>query len=215
MTAKLQISHLVLFSMMLFSPLSSAHAEALDSRLKTVESHWASVSVEPNERLQIKSIRALLDDVRKIHTRYPESAKVAAWHGIVARAYTDAKRSPRIAREARDAFLKAESLDPLVFGGLVYANLGALYTEASSKFGGFGNKTRGLGYFWKAIVVDPDGIESNYLYAKMLADEKNYQAARDTLKRAKTSSPQPLGPKAGLVRQNHIAALLEDIESRL
>jgi tetratricopeptide (TPR) repeat protein len=120
-----------------------------------------------------------------------------------------------IAREARDALLRAESMDPLVLGGLVYANLGALYSKAPSRFGGFGNKTKGIGYLWKAIVVDPEGIDANYLYAQALLAEKDYVAAREALTRAMDAPARPDHPEADFARKLEVENLLASLEQKL
>lgn len=208
-------SLLIVFVVMSTAFASVTSAQTLDETLLNIETRWATADQQFAGRQQKGQFRSLLRDVREIHQGHPNNAKTAAWHGIVARSYLEIDGSLRIAKEARDAFLQAESLDPLVFGGLVYANLGALYTDAPSKFGGFGNKTRGLGYFWKALVVDPDGVESNYLYAKMLAGEKDYQAAHDALIRANAPVNHRLQANTDRARRQNISDLLEKITPRL
>ena len=196
----------------------AARAQSLDDLLLNIESRWATAAFGPGGRQHQKTLKRLLDDVRDLHTSHPGKPGAAAWHGIVARAYMDAKGSRgsmRLAREARDALLKAESLDPLVLGGRVYANLGSLYSKVSSGFGGFGNKTRGIGYLWKAIVVDPDGIDSNYLYAEVLLEEKDYPAARDALLKANDAPVRPGHPEADRARKLEVATLLGKVENRL
>jgi len=209
---------LLLISIMLITFSRTAAAQTIDESLLSIESRWAAASQQSNERQQVTSLKKLLRDARQLHEEHPQKAEAAVWHGIVARSFMDAKglkASSGIAREARDAFLSAESLNPTIFGGLVYANLGALYTKASSKFGGFGNKTKGLGYFWKAIVMDPDGLDSNYLYAKMLVDEKDYESAYDALLRASNASTHYLHSSADNARRLEIAELLATVEKRL
>jgi len=198
--------------------VETSDAQTLDESLQEIEGRWATAMYETDGRQQEKDLKKLLVDVRKLHESHPDGAEAAAWHGVIARTYMDAKGSHgsmRLAKEARDALLIAESLDPLVLGGLVYANLGALYCEVSSGFGGFGNKTRGIGYLWKAIVVDPDGIESNYLYAEVLLDEKDYPAAREALQRANDAPARPKHPEADRVRKLEVATLLAMVEHRL
>jgi hypothetical protein len=198
--------------------VEAAEAQSLDDLLFNIESRWATAAHETGGRQHQKTLKRLLDEVRDLHASHPGRPGAAAWHGIVARAYMDAKGSSgsmRLAREARDALLKAESLDPLVLGGRVYANLGSLYSKVPSGFGGFGNKTRGIGYLWKAIVVDPDGIDSNYLYAEVLLKEKDYPAARDALLKANDAPVRPGHPEADRVRKLEVAALLGKVETRL
>ena len=186
----------------------TAQAETLDESLLSVENRWAKAAYETVGRQQGRDLKTLLIDVRILHETHPDRPEAAAWHGIIARSYVDVKGSMSIAREARDALLRAESMDPLVLGGLIYANLGALYSKVPSGFGGFGNKTKGIGYLWKAIVVDPEGIDSNYLYARVLLAEKDYDAARDALTRAKDAPARPDHPEADIARKLEVENLL-------
>jgi hypothetical protein len=209
---------LTLLVLMSVASIRAAEAQTLDDLLLEIESRWAAATHETDGRQHQETLKKLLQDVRDLHASYPGRPGAAAWHGIVARAYMDAKGSNgsmRLAREARDALLKAESLDALVLGGRVYANLGSLYSKVPSSFGGFGNKTRGIGYLWKAIVVDPDGMDSNYLYAEVLLDEKDYPAARDALLRANNAPARPGHPEADLARKLAVATLLAKLEHRL
>lgn len=209
---------LILLVSMSLTLARTSEARTLDESLLDIESRWAAAAYEIDGRQQEKALKRLLIDTRELHANHPGEPGAAAWHGVVARTYRDARGSRgsmRLAKEARDALLMAESLDPLVLGGLVYANLGALYSNVSSGFGGFGNKTRGMGYLWKAIIVDPDGIESNYLYAEVLVDEKDYPAARDALQKANDAPARPENPEADRIRKIEVATLLAMVEHKL
>ena len=206
---------LVLVVSMSLASAKPAQAESLDESLLSVESRWANAAYQTSGRQQGKALKNLLIDVRSLHKSHPDRAEAAAWHGIVARTYMDVNGSMKLAREARDALLVAESMDPLVLGGLIYANLGALYFKVPSSLGRFGNKTRGIGYLWKAIVVDPEGIDSNYLYARVLLDEKDYSKARDALIRAKDAPARPNHPEADFARKLEVESLLANVERRL
>ena len=212
-----RIGHGLLALAVLISLASAkpTQAESLDRSLLSVETRWADAAYRTAGSQQGKALKNLLTDVRSLHKTHPDRAEVAAWHGIVARTYRDVNGSMSLAREARDALLVAESIDPLILGGLVYANLGALYFNVPSSLGRFGSKTKGIGYLWKAIVVDPEGIDSNYLYARVLLDEKDYGAARDALIRAKDSPARPNHPEADLARKLEVENLLASLERRL
>ena len=211
-----QLSHHVLtcIASMLLVSTNTSEAQPLEESLYSIETRWAHAAYRTAGQQQGESLKRLLTDIRKLHESHPDRAEVAAWHGIVARTYRDVSGSMSLAREARDALLAAESMDPLVLGGLVYANLGALYFSVPSSLGRFGNKTKGIGYLWKAIVVDPEGIDSNYLYARLLLDEKNYSAARDALIRAKDSPARPNHPEADFARKLEVENLLASVERR-
>lgn len=206
---------LTLVVLMSIAAAGPSRAESLDDALLSVETRWADAAYRTAGREQGKVLKRLLSDVRGLHNSHPDRAQAAAWHGIVARTYADLNGSMRIAREARDALLVAESIDPLTLDGLVYANLGALYFKVSSSLGGFGDKTRGIGYLWKAIAVDPEGIDSNYLYARVLLDEKDYGAARDALIKAKAAPARPNHPEADFARKLEVENLLASVERRL
>jgi hypothetical protein len=193
----------------------TVQAETLNESLLSVESRWAEAAYNTDGRQQGRALKSLLSDVRSLHKAHPNRPEAAAWHGIVARTYMDVRGSMRLAREARDALLSAESMDPLILDGLVYANLGALYSKVSSSLGGFGNKTKGIGYLWKAIVVDPEGIDSNYLYARVLLAEKDYGAARDALIRAKEAPARINHPQADRARKLEVEKLLAMVERSL
>jgi hypothetical protein len=212
MTRRLQYGALIGIVSMSLASVRTTQAETLDESLLNVESRWAKAAYTTSGRQQGKDLKSLLNEVRSLHESHPDRPEAAAWHGIIARTCMDFGSSMRLAKEARDALLAAESIDPLVFGGLVYANLGALYSGAPTGFGGFGNKTKGIGYLWKAIVVDPGGIDSNYLYARVLLDEKDYDAARDALLRAKDAPARPNHPEADIARKLEVENLLARVE---
>lgn len=207
---------LALLVLMSLTAIGTSQAEPLEESLASVENRWANAVYKTVGRQQTKALKNLLNDVRGLHKTHPDRPEAAAWHGVVARTYMDIKGGSRnLAKEALDALLVAESLDPLVLGGLVYANLGALYSRAPSGLGGFGNRTRGIGYLWKAIVVDPDGIDSNFLYAKILLDENDYRSARDALQRANNAPTRIANPEADRLRKTEVATLLTKVEHRL
>jgi tetratricopeptide (TPR) repeat protein len=208
-------STMLAIAAMSYTFIGSVQAQSLDDSLLSIENRWASVAFETDGKQKGRELRMLLDDVRGLHRLFPDKPEAAAWHGIVAQSYMDIKSSMSIAKEARDALLVAESIDPLVLDGQVYAHLGALYSKAPSGFGGFGSKTRGIGYLWKALTVDPHGIDANYLYAELLYKEKNYAAARDALIRASEAPMRPEHPEADGARKMEVRNLLAAVDQKL
>lgn len=200
------------------SAAGSAHARSVDDSLVDIENRWAHAVYETRGQAKNKALATLLVDVRKFASGHADSSEAAAWHGIIARECTwnHCRSNPsRLRREARDALHKAESLDPGALGGLVYANLGALYTQTPSKLGGFGSKVRGIGYMWKAIIIDPDGLDSNYLYAELLVKERRFEEAREILRKASSLDPRPSHQLADRGRRQQALALLRNIEMQL
>ena len=201
---------LMLLLATIFAAPGAAHARTVEEALIDIEERWAQATYEATGRQKSKALTALLDDVREFASGHVSNPEAAAWHGIVAHecARTRCRSNPsKLRREARDALLKAESLDPGELGGLVYANLGALYARKSS--------VRGISYMWKAIIVDPDGLDSNYLYAELLIDERRFAEARDVLRKASTTIARPDHLRADRGRRQQAIALLRKVETRL
>lgn len=200
------------------SASGTAHARSVDDALHEIEDRWAHAVYVATGQEKDKALAALLKDVRQFASGHEDNAEAAAWHGVVARECTrnHCRSNPsKLRREARDALHKAEALDPGELGGLVYAHLGALYSQTPSKFGGFGSKVRGIGYMWKAIVVDPDGLDSNYFYAELLVGEKRFSEAREILLKASLMGARPGHQRADLGRRQQVLALLRKVEARL
>jgi hypothetical protein len=107
MTIKLNHCFLPSIALMLSAFGSTSEAQPLDDSLHSVETRWAQAAYESAGRLQGKTLRILLNDVRGLHKIHPDSAEAAAWHVIVARTYMEFKGSMSLAREARDALLRA------------------------------------------------------------------------------------------------------------
>lgn len=198
--------------------VGTAHARSANSALGDIEDRWASAVYETDGRAKDAALSSLLDEVREYAAGHSGNPDAAAWHGIIARECLQARcgsGSARLQREARDALLRAEELDPGMLGGRVYANLGALYSEAPTMLGGFGSKVKGIGYMWKAIVVDPDGFDSNYLYAELLVGEKRLAEAREILLKVSAADERPEHQRADRGRRQQALALLQEIETQL
>ena len=141
-----------------------------------------------------------------------------AWHGIVASTYAGVKGpfgALSLAKEARDALLAAEALDPSVLDGSVYTSLGTLYYKVPGGLIGFGDKALAEDYLKKALSANPDGIDPNYFYGEFLFEEDNYNAARDALLKAKQAPKRPDRPLADEGRQAEIEALLARVNAKL
>ncbi len=199
-------------------PLASASAQSVGETLRDFEDRWAHAVFESKGREQARALSKLLKDTREFARSHDESPDAAAWHGIVAHECLRAgckSAQGSLRKEARDALQKADSLDPYVLDGRAAAHLGALYARTSSSFGGFGSSVKGIGYLWRALVIDPDCLDSNYLYAELLVEEKNLAEARNILRKAMATPARQehFVADRGLHRQ--IRDLLAAVESRL
>lgn len=212
------VRSLLLFMALTVAATSPVRAQTVDEALLEIEDRWAKAVYESSGRAKEKALTSLLNDARAFASSHSHNPEAAAWHGIIARECIRAHcktRSTKLRKEARDALLKAESLDPYALGGRIYANLGALYSQTPSKFGGFGSEVKGIGYLWRAIVIDPDCLESNYLYAELLVGEKKLAEARDVLLKVSETPARSDHLRADIGRRQQILTLLHKIQKRL
>ncbi len=56
---------------------------------------------------------------------------------------------------------------------------------------GFGNDDKAEVLLEKALVINPDGIDSNYFFADYLVSEKRYEEAGEYFNRALKAAPRP------------------------
>ena len=213
-----QIRLLIVAVSLFVAATGPAQARTVDETLRDIEDRWAIALYESSGRDKQKALTRLLQDARAFAASHSNSPEAAAWHGIIARECTRSRcraGSKNLQKEARDALLKAEALDPYALGGRVYANLGALYSQTSSAFGGFGSQVKGIGYLWRAIIVDPECLESNYLYAELLVGEENLVEARDILLKASETPVRSDHVRADRGRRQDVLALLQKVERRL
>ena len=212
------IRPLLLAAALTLAATAPAGAKTVDETLLDIENRWAVALYASSEHEKEIALTELLRDVRTFAASHGDNPEAVAWHGIIARECTRThcrSRSKKFHKEARDALLKAEALDPYALGGRIYANLGALYSQTSSAFGGFGSQVKGIGYLWRAIIIDPHGLESNYLYAELLVDENNLEEARQVLLKASGTPVRSSHLLADRGRQQEILALLQKVEDRL
>lgn len=212
------MSAVLLAACLVLAATAPAEAQTVDETLLNIENRWAVAMYASSEPEKEKALTELLRDVRAFAASHSDNPEALAWHGIIARECTRAHcrtRSKKLNKEARDALLKAEALDPYALGGRIYANLGALYSQTSSVFGGFGSQVKGIGYLWRAIIIDPHGLESNYLYAELLVGENSLEEARQILLKASETPVRPSHILADRGRQQEILALLQKVENQL
>ena len=138
--------------------------------------------------------------------------------GIVASTYAGVKGpfgAMSLAKEAREALLAAETLDPGVLDGSVYTSLGTLYSKVPGGIIGFGDKDLARDYFKKAIAANPDGIDPNYFYGEFLFEQEEFEAAKAALLKAHNAPARPERPLADEGRHEEVSALLAQVEKSL
>lgn len=141
------------------------------------------------------------------------------WEGIVYSSYATAKGglgALSLAKHARKSYEEAIAINGDVMGGSVYTSLGVLYSKVPGWPIGFGSDQKALEYLERGLLMNPDGIDSNYFYAEFVFREKDdYLKAKQHLLKAKQAAPRPGRPKADLGRHQEIDLLMVKVEKKL
>ena len=212
-----RVSALLIGSMLLVAS-AAARADAFDETLHDMQHRWAEANYRETGAAQKKAFEALLGDARDFAAANPGRAEALVWQGIIASTYAGAKGpfgAMSLAKEAREVLVRAEALDPTVLDGSVYTSLGTLYFKVPGGLIGFGDKDLARNYLEKALQENPDGIDPNYFYGEFLLEQKEYEAARTALLKAKNAPQRPGRPLADEGRQHEIDALLAEVNRKL
>ena len=196
----------------------TARADEFDDRLRDIQHRWAEANYKVTGGAQKDAFEALLEDARQFAARNPGRAEALVWQGIVASTCAGVKGpfgAMALAKEAREVLMQAETLDPTVLDGSVYTSLGTLYAKVPGGLIGFGDKELARDYLEKAVQQNPEGIDPNYFYGEFLLEQKEYEAARTALLKAKNAPQRPDRPLADEGRQREVAALLEEVNRKL
>jgi len=197
---------------------TTAGADDFGDTLHDIQHRWAEANYRQTGGAQKKAFEALLQDARGLAEANPGRAEALVWQGIVASTYAGVKGpfgAMSLAKEARDVLIQAEALDPTVLQGSVYTSLGTLYFKVPGGLIGFGDKDLARDYLEKALEENPDGIDPNYFYGEFLLDQKEYEAARTALLKAKNAPQRPDRPLADEGRRQEIDTLLDEVNRKL
>ena len=199
-------------------PTMAADGDAFDNTLHDIQHRWAEANYNTSGGAQKQAFETLLEDARAFAAANPGRAEALVWQGIVASTYAGVKGpfgAMSLAKEARQVLMQAEALDPTVLDGSVYTSLGTLYSKVPGGLIGFGDKSLAREYLEKAVQQNPDGIDPNYFYGEFLLEQKEYEAAKTALLKAKNAPQRPDRPLADEGRQREIDSLLDEVNRKL
>jgi len=204
-----------------FLPLQAARAadESFDRQLQAIQQDWAVASYEtPAGEPRAAALAALGERARLLAEAHPDRAEALVWEGIVLSSHAGAKGglgALGLAKQARDRLEAALKLDPTVLGGSAYTSLGTLYHKVPGFPLGFGSDQKARELLAKALVLNPDGIDSNYFFGEFLLDEGEYVEAVRHLERALAAAPRPGRELADRGRREEAQVLLERARDEL
>ncbi len=163
------------------------HASPVDLAVQQLENNWAKVYYSQSGDQQRQSLEALIKRAQNLSQQHPDSAEVKIWHAVLLS--TQAANLPPF--DALSALDKAKTLleqsikqKPTAMQGAAYVTLGTLYFMTPGRPVSFGDDKKAEQMLKKGLQLSPNGIDSNYFYAKFLLDQGNEKAALKHLKRA-------------------------------
>ena len=196
---------------------SAAHAD-LASELTQVQTSWATVNYELVDKAQLNAFEKLSEQAAEFAKTYDDQAQSHIWYGIVLSSYAGAKGglgALGLAKDAKAQLEQAIEIDANALSGSAYTSLATLYSKVPGWPIGFGDDDKANKLFNQALAINPNGIDSNYLYAAFLYDEREYKKAKTHLLAAQQAPARPDRPKADLYRQQEITQLLAKVEKKL
>ncbi|KXI29565.1 hypothetical protein [Paraglaciecola hydrolytica] len=105
--------------------------------------------------------------------------------------------------------------EPTALAGKAYNSLAILYHKVPSWPVAFGSDKKAVTLFEQSILLDPQGIDSNYFYAEFLYDEGKYKAAQKRLLIAQQTPIRVDHELADSGRLKDVQELLNKVEKKL
>ena len=188
--------------------------------VRPIQERWAEIKYSLPEKEQAAQFHALALQARELVAKYPYIAEPLVWEGIVLSAEAEAEGGVEaylLARKAKDSLEESLKLHEKALRGSAYTGLAMLHARELVWPFGFGsrNKIRAEKYFRKALAIDPEGIDPNFLYGEYLSSLYRLSEARAHLELALKAALRPGREVADFGRREEIHALLAKIEKDL
>lgn len=189
----------------------------LDDAIIDVAHRWAKVSYQTPETERETAFRSVISETQQVAQTFPGRAEPLIWQAIALASAAKAQGGLGAlskVKEARDLLLAAEKINPQALDGSVYNSLGSLYAKVPGWPIGFGDKKKAREYLEKALAINPHGIDPNYFYADLLADQGEYAKAAEHLKKALAAPPRAHREDADAGRRQEVQRLLDSIRQK-
>lgn len=198
--------------------LNGAVLADVDADIRILRLDWAETHFRLQGKEQLRSFDDLVLRANLIIEGNP--GVVTAWvmDGIINATYANAKGgigALKYARAARASFEHSLTLDETAMFASAFTNLGILYSKVPGRPFGFGDDEKAEELMLKSLTISPDNVDTNYVYAEYLMDNKRYEEAMSYLTRAKNAPPRPEHPVEDSGRRGEIAAAMALLETKL
>ena len=211
-----RVLSLLLFTQLIF--VQTSQAGNLDEAIHQLQTAWAIANYQTDESKTEAAFEKLNQQADAIISSYSDKAEPSIWKAIVMS--SDAGKNGGLSalgkvKAARELLLKAEKINPAALDGSIYTSLGSLYYKVPGWPIGFGDNEVAEKHLQTALIMNPQGIDSNYFYGDFLLEEGKYQKAIEYFNKALKAPPRATRPLADKGRRDEINTKLSQAKSYL
>jgi tetratricopeptide (TPR) repeat protein len=163
-----------------FAVYSAPASSAITSLYQT----WLNVQIEQVTETQVEQYQQLISEADELTLQFPDIAESWALSGMIKSHYAERARGlPGLnsAKQARKELQHALSVDPYVFYGAAYAELGFLYQKTPGWPISFGSDKMARKLYDKALEINPNGLITNIRLGEFFFDLHDYTLAKQYL----------------------------------
>ena len=213
MTTQLLTKTIIVSTLVLFSEILLAATPS--ETLLDIQQQWAQcyykVSDEDNK---IDCLEKNIMSNEKALNNTPDNNELKVWLAINNSTLAGEKGglgALSLVKKSKKLLEQVIATEPAILEGSAYTSLGSLYYQVPGWPIGFGNDDKAEEMFKEALIISPNGIDSNYFYADFLLQDGQKTEAIKYFKQAQLATPRPDRPLADKGRQQEITNKLKEL----
>ena len=183
--------------------------------VREIQSEWARLYyLDEFLNENFRELQSLSQQADTLAEQHPQNAEALVWDAIVLSTLAQKKGglgALGLVKQAKHQLEQAETIDPEVLGGSVYASLGSLYSKVPGWPIGFGDDEKAEQYFKKALAINPQGLDINYFFAEYLVDQGEEIQALEHIELALQAEPMVDRPVADQGRRQQALKLRAEL----
>ena len=183
--------------------------------VREIQTEWARLYyMDEFLNANYRELQELAKRADSVAQQNPRDAEALTWDAIVLSTLAEKKGglgALSLVKQAKLKLEQAETIDPEVLGGSVYASLGSLYSKVPGWPIGFGNDEKAEKYFKKALAINPQGLDINYFFAEYLVEQGKDDLALEHIERALQAPPMADRPVADQGRRQQALKLRAEL----
>ena len=211
----LKIALMSLVLLVMQPAVAGLSSSAQMPEVREIQSEWARLYyLDEFLNKNFRELQALSQQADKLAEQHPQNAEALVWDAIVLSTLAEKKGglgALGLVKQAKRQLEQAETIDPEVLGGSVYASLGSLYSKVPGWPIGFGDDEKAEQYFKKALAINPQGLDINYFFAEYLVDQGEEMLALEHLELALRAEPMVDRPVADRGRRQQALKLRAEL----